>query len=149
MNLSAAEQLDHLGLEGGIEEDEEDGVDEAVEETEVEAPGAEPGFPLDAEVDADGPPAQEEGGGEGDHRDGDLVSLRLLGALLVQLPDDQAVGDDDDDGGDDEDGDGHGPDPVGAEEGERTRFEVGHIGIVPGQSCKMSRILEIYLRKKW
>ena len=46
MNLSAAEQLNHLGLEGGIEEDEEDGVDEAVEETEVEAPGAEPGLPL-------------------------------------------------------------------------------------------------------
>ena len=127
MNLSAAEQLDHLGLERGIEEDEEDGVDEAVEEAEVEAPGAESGLPLDAEVDADGPPAQEEGGGQGDHDDGDLVRLGLLSALLVQLPDDQAVGDDDDDGGDDEDSDGDSPDPVGAEEWERAGLEVGDI----------------------
>ena len=121
------EQLDHLGLERGIEEDEEDGVDEAVEEPEVETPGAESGLPLDAQVDADWPPAYEEGGGQGDHGDGDLVCFRLLSALLVQFSDDQAVGDDDDDGGDDEDSEGHGPDPAGAEEWKRAGFEVGDI----------------------
>ena len=73
---------------------------------------------------------------KGDHDKGDLVRLRRFSALLVQFPDDQAVGDDDDDGGDDEDGDGHGPDPVCAEIGKGAGGEVRNILVVPVRVAK-------------
>ena len=76
---------------------------------------------------------------KGDHDQGDLVSLRRFSALLVQFPDDQAVGDDDDDGGDDEDGDGHGPDPGWAEIGKRAGGEVGNSLVVPVRVAKYHR----------
>ena len=46
-----------------------------MEEAEVETPGADPSLPPDAQVDADRPPAEEEGGGQGDHGEGDLGRL--------------------------------------------------------------------------
>ena len=63
LNFAAPEKLDNLGLEWGIEADVEAGVDKAVEEAKVETPGADPSLPPDAQVDADRPPAEEEGGG--------------------------------------------------------------------------------------
>ena len=115
-------------------------VDQAVEEAEVESPGSVPSLPGDAQVEADWPPAEQEGGRQGDHDEGDLswygmawhdmawsvvrgqeghyksdlVRLWRFNAVLVELLDDQAVGDDDDDGRDEKDCDGDSPDPVGA-----------------------------------
>ena len=113
-------------------------VDQAVEEAEVESPGSIPSLPGDAQVEADGPPAEQEGGRQGDHDEGDLswygmawygmirgqeghnksdlVRLWRFNAVLVELLDDQAVGDDDDDGRDEKDCDGDSPNPVGAKE---------------------------------
>ena len=48
------------------------------------------------------------------HYKSDLVRLWRFNAVLVELLDDQAVGDDDDDGRDDKHCDGDSPDPVGA-----------------------------------
>ena len=123
------------GLNKKIKVWESKSVDQAVEEAEVESPGSVPSLPGDAQVEADGPPAEQEGGRQGDHDEGDLswygmawsvvrgqeghyksdlVRLWRFNAVLVELLDDQAVGDDDDDGRDEKDCDGDSPDPVGA-----------------------------------
>ena len=44
-----------------------------MEEAKVETPGTHAILPSDAQVDADRPPAEHEGGGQGDHDEGDLV----------------------------------------------------------------------------
>ena len=89
------------------------------------------------------------------HYKSDLVRLWRFNAVLVELLDDQAVGDDDDDGRDEKDCDGDSPDPVGAkkcrfkkinilvpekyfyfmlpEKWEWACFEVGDVVIVPGR----------------
>ena len=96
-------------------------VDQTVEEAEVDPPGV---FSIvQAQVDADGPPADQVEGRYGDHDEGDLFSLGRFSALLEQLPDDQAVGDDDDDSREDEDCDGDNPDPGLAEEREVTGLQ--------------------------
>ena len=86
---------------------------------------------------------------QGDHDEGDLEWLWRFRTLLVQLLDDQAVGDDDDDGGDDEDGDGHGPDPGWAEKGKRAGGEVRNSVVIPVRVAKCHvRILWISPCKK-
>ena len=92
-------------------------VDQTVEEAEVDPPGV--FSSVQAQVDADGPPADQVEGRYGDHDEG----LGRFSALLEQLPDDQAVGDDDDDSREDEDCDGDNPDPGLAEEREVTGLQ--------------------------
>ena len=112
--------------QGGVEQDEEGGVEEAVQDAKVEGPRVPRLLVLQRQVDALRPPAEKEGCGEDGEYEGGLVRLRLCLTLPHHLGQDEAVGDHDDDGGHSEQADRHAPDPGLALEGKGAGVEISN-----------------------
>ena len=99
-----------LFIELIVQADEKDRVGEACKCSPIEASCAAHRVPPDGEVDAQRPPAHEEGSSQDGHHLGHLHHHRVL-PLVPHLEDDEGVNDHYDQGGDEEDKDGGAPDP--------------------------------------